>query len=70
MFNDKMTVDWKTVMKIALRFMKGLEHVTYDENVGKLELLSLGKRKLKGDLITVYRKKEGRKDEDKRRSSS
>jgi len=35
--------------------IKALEHLAYEERQGELRLCSLGKRRLRGDLFSMYK---------------
>ncbi len=44
-----------SVQKLAVKFVKGLRHVPYETALQRLHLFSLVRRRIRGDLICMYK---------------
>ncbi len=49
----------ESVQKLAVKFVKGLRHVQYETSVQQLQLFSLIRRRIRGDLICMHKIMQG-----------
>ncbi len=47
------------VQKLALKLLKGLRHVLYEAALKQLRLFSLTHRRIRGDLIAMFKTTQG-----------
>ncbi len=45
----------ESVQKLAVKFVKGFRHVPYETALQRLQLFSLIRRRIRGDLICMYK---------------